>query len=342
MLTSLVLTAAVTAPAAPVPRDAVPNPVGPAPVVVYLHADASGQVMVVATKYQKQKLTRQVFVVEDGKQIQKQVEQEVQVPSNLRSTLTDLQATFTTADGAALTAEEAVRRVKAGAAVLVSADGKPVEKGWLRAAAPDTVVIASEALAGVTRVQAGGRPTTAAPRLDLFAPDADGKVKVAFNPAAAGEPIPAAVHGGLVVQGNVVVNGGNVAVNGGVLQLAPAADAPAPAAGGPRKPLDEVKFEAFTTDGKRVPREEALKRLKAGGLVLVAGDGRLPDPAYLKPFKAELLVLVSAELVGPAVPAGGGRPLPVPALAPAAVNVAPALRLQLKPAAVLVPAPKKD
>jgi hypothetical protein len=346
MLASLLL-AAAAAPAAPVPPGAAPSPTGPAPVVVYLHADATGQVPITVTQYRTLKRLRQVLVTEDGKQVQKQVEEEFRVPATRRLGLAELSGTFSTADGSALTVMEAARRVKDGAVVLVSADGKPVEKGWLRAVYPDTVVIAAEALAGIVHVHpAGGGPATAAPRLELLAPDPDGKVRVACGPAGDGHGV--VRDPGIVIRGNVAVAGGNVVVGGaGAIQLAPAADARAPAAPDTRKPLDEVKFDAYTTDGKPVPREESLKRLRAGGLVLVSADNRLPDAAYLKPFKPELLVLVSAELVGPpgggTVPSGVLRPAPVPALVPAAVNVAPAIKLQVQPRILVLPAPdKKD
>lgn len=46
-----------------------------------------------------------------------------------------------------------------------------------------------------------------------------------------------------------------------------------------------------------VSRNEALTRLKAGGLTIVAGDNRFPDSDYLKAFREDLLVIVSPELV---------------------------------------------
>lgn len=65
----------------------------------------------------------------------------------------------------------------------------------------------------------------------------------------------------------------------------------------PIKPLTDVKFEAYDLTGKRVDKSDAMKRLEAGGLVLIAGDNRLPDSQYLKMFRGDLLVLVSPELV---------------------------------------------
>ena len=60
-------------------------------------------------------------------------------------------------------------------------------------------------------------------------------------------------------------------------------------------------YHAWTYDltGKSVSRAEALKRLKNGGFVLISGDHRLPDDAYLGAFKGDLLVLASPDLVLP-------------------------------------------
>jgi hypothetical protein len=119
----------------------------------------------------------------------------------------------------------------------------------------------------------------------------------------------------------------------------------APTGAAPTKPLEEVKFEAYDLTGKVVPKAEAVKRLKAGGLVLVAGDNRLPAEEYRKRFQGDLLVLVSAELVG--VPTGGtpvlpGQPAPLPAVRGGLIAPA-APAIQLKPAVIapaVVPANK--
>ena len=59
MLPSLLVAAAVTAPAAPVPRDAVPNTTGPAPRVVAVKADGSGAVWITAQIAEKRKMMQQ-------------------------------------------------------------------------------------------------------------------------------------------------------------------------------------------------------------------------------------------------------------------------------------------
>src|SRR5262249_50496657 len=179
MVTSLVLGTALLAPGAPVPQDTIPTPTGPAPHVAYLKADPNGDVCINGFTVQKQKVTRTISTIENGQRVIKQVEDEQLVPHAFQTRLTEAGGPITTAAGAERRPADAARRVKDGAPVLVSADGKPVEKGWLRAVRPDTVVIAAESLAATILQPAGaGTPTTAAPRLVLLASDADGKVPV--------------------------------------------------------------------------------------------------------------------------------------------------------------------
>ena len=64
-----------------------------------------------------------------------------------------------------------------------------------------------------------------------------------------------------------------------------------------------------TADGKKVEKEDALKKLAGGAVVVVSADGKPVSPAFLKVFKDDTLVLSSPELVGPAT---GARPQPVP------------------------------
>ena len=83
-------------------------------------------------------------------------------------------------------------------------------------------------------------------------------------------------------------------------------------------PLGEVKDLTITTaDGKKLEKEEALKKLEKGGIVVVSADGQPVSPAFLKVFKDDTLVLTAKELV---TPFGGaiGRPAvrPLPAIQP--------------------------
>ena len=187
MYASLVLSAALIAPAAPLPRDAAPNTTGPAPRVLALKADAGGAVRVTGTIPVRVTVTQTHFVIENvvvngqqvQQQVQKQVEQDITTSQYMNKALSEFNGTFATADGAPLTVEEATARVKNGATVLASADGKPVAKTWLRAVGGDTVVMIADGLSHVQPQSGGGvLPTTPAPRLAMLGTDDTGKVAV--------------------------------------------------------------------------------------------------------------------------------------------------------------------
>jgi hypothetical protein len=81
--------------------------------------------------------------------------------------------------------------------------------------------------------------------------------------------------------------------------------------------IGEVKDLTITTaDGKKLEKEDALKRLGKGAIVVISGDGKPVSPTFLKVFKDDTLVLASPELAGPQFPTAidrrGFRPVPVP------------------------------
>ena len=343
MFTSLVLGTALVSPAAPVPADSVTNASSPAPRIAYLKADVNGNVFITGFTYQKQKQIQTKIEIVNGQQVVKQEPVDVMSQVYFQRQLTDAFIKLTTADGMELAPADAIARVKSGAPVLISSDGKPVEKSWLRAVASDTVVVTSPAMADATFVPQGqGYPAGTAPRLVLLAADADGKVMIAHNPNGNGnfangyadEQVMFANRGG-----GVMVMNGRMIQRGGFDVGAPGVQAGQ--TNFPGKLLDEVKFDAFDLKGAAVPRSEAIKRLKAGGVVLISCDGRLPDADYLKPFQGDLLVLVSSELILPpgaklssasvpvklGVAAPAVQVAPLPAVAPAAIKpvlIAPA------------------
>jgi hypothetical protein len=168
----------------------------------------------------------------------------------------------------------------------------------LRAVSDNTVVMIAEGLAQA-HFQYGSEPlpTTAAPRMAKFCADETGAVKVNVNSNgdiySGGQIYYDDLGGGRVIRGKIaVMNGGDWDVSG---YGAPSA----PSGSDGKKLLADVKFDAYDTSGKLVPRVEALKRLRAGGLVLLAGDNRFPDADYLKAFRDDILVLVSGEFVFP-------------------------------------------
>src|SRR5688572_29886911 len=122
MYPSLLLSAALIAPAAPLPRDAAPTQTGPAPLVLSLKADSAGAVRIVGNVPTKVTVTNTYVTLEqvvvDGKpvqrQVQKQVDQDIVTQQYFNKTLADCKGTFATADGKPLTVNEATNRVKAG------------------------------------------------------------------------------------------------------------------------------------------------------------------------------------------------------------------------------------
>jgi RNA polymerase sigma factor (sigma-70 family) len=81
-------------------------------------------------------------------------------------------------------------------------------------------------------------------------------------------------------------------------------------------PLDKLKDLTVTTAaGKEISKEDALKRLAKGGIVVISADGNKISPAYLKVFKDDVLVLISPELVDRGLSVGvggGGQTAPAP------------------------------
>jgi hypothetical protein len=359
MLPSLLMTAAITVPGSPIPKDAVPNTTGPAPRIVAVKSDANGAVWITAQVWEKRKVQQQFLAVENGKQMMKQQEVEQNVSNYIHKAIGDFGAKFSTADGAALSTEEATKRVKDGATLLVTADGKPIDRTWLRAIEGDTVVMQAEGLAhahfqyNLYSPANSVLPTTASPRLALFCADEAGAVKVAVNPnggTANGNNIYYEDLGGGQFRGRAVAVQGNFVIDGSSTVLQQGA-AKSPVEN--RKLLSDIKFDAYDTAGKRIPRAEALKRLRAGGLVLLAGDNRFPDAGYLSAFRDDILVLVSGEFVFPAgmpnpydmpvktaaAPPGPGMTDPVIRPAPAVRIIAPAAQLRVAPAVVRPAAP---
>jgi hypothetical protein len=73
-------------------------------------------------------------------------------------------------------------------------------------------------------------------------------------------------------------------------------------------------YDLLTADGKPLPQKEAARRVAPGALLLVCWDGQLPEPAYLKLFKPDTLVLVArpkpGEPGGAEYPVEGKQPAP--------------------------------
>ncbi|QDU19396.1 hypothetical protein [Urbifossiella limnaea] len=307
------LVAAATAPAAPIPADAHAAPAGPAPWVVHLKSDDANQLRLLVQTPATVKQTRQMVKQVNGKQVVEQQVVDVQTVQHTQVSLADLSGTVAAADGSPVGSAELLRRAKDGVTVLISADGKAVDRAWLKAVGSNTVVVAAKALAGAAAApqpinSTRGVANTPAPRLTLLTTGPDGTVRVSTQP------------GGV----RYYTSGRMVIMNGAPLMLDDVGYA-MPNGGGAQqvRPLNEVGFDAYDLTGRIVARDEAVRRLRAGGLVLVA-PGRFPDPAHLQPFRGDLLVLVSSENLS-AAGAAPATPAPAPAVEvkPAILRVAP-------------------
>jgi len=334
MLPSLLVAAAIVAPGAPIPKDTLPNPTGPAPRIVAVKANSTGAVWIIATIFEKRKIQQQVVVNENGKQVVKQQETEILTSSYIQKSLGDFGGKFTTADGAILTTEQVTKRVKDGATVLITSDGKPIDPSWLRAVGADTVVMVTNELSQAY-FQHGhsSLPTTPAPRLVMLGTDDKGAVRLPVNPNADANQGYYEDFGGFNGGGRIIRGGARMMVmNGNIMPQdsdGPAAPATKSAGSDGKKALEDIRFDAYDLTGKLIPKSEAVKRMKAGGLALFAGDNRFTDTEYLKVFHQDLIVMVSAELT---FQPGQPNPYDTPAKQPEAPAATPAV-----PAALIAP-----
>ena len=339
MNTTFILTTLLLTPHAPVPHETSQTPTGPAPWMIYLKEHPSGTVGLMLSTLEPAKVIHNVTVRENGKVITKQVESQITRRTFSRLTLDQVQGSYTSASGKPVTASEVSKRAKDGLAILISADGKPIDPAWLRIANPHTVVLASAAFQRAQTITPVVPCTTSAPQLALLKTDPAGHVVV-----------PGRSHPNRVA--TRVRIGGAGLPNAQPLPALPVAGriSPPQAGGSPNRRLEDVPFEAYDLAGKSVARADALTRLKFGGMVLLTPQNLPPDAAYLRLFRGDLLVLASPEfrtnstmtttVATPVIGVGGVRAVPVVAPIPA-VPLVPAKPIQkLAPPAVVPAAPK--
>jgi len=210
-----------------------------------------------------------------------------------------------------------------------------------------TALTLSLALGAPVPVPTAPVPMGVAPRVMELKANADGKITVTVTRMEKVQ----------VGAGNAILpNGGPAAVPNGGPAAVLTRDVPMPKI----VELGEVKDLAImTADGKKLDKEEAMKKLAGGAVVVVSADGQPVSPAFLKVFKDDTLVLSSPELTAQQ---GGGfakpgiRPLPVDRLplpnggiqilpiAPGGIQVLPAqpgvIQIQIAPAVLPVPVEK--
>lgn len=344
MLTSLLLGAALSTPAAPIPKNADAAPAGPAPWMVHLKADANGNVQLLLFRMQKYSQAQSVLETVNGKATRKIVRQQVERMGQIYVSLKASNPKCTTAAGVEVPLDSVIAKAKDGVLAFISADGKPVSKCWLRTMDPDAVVLASDGLvsAAAPRSFMLINVSSMAPRLAMLGAGADGKVQIPYNPTidSSNNSNIYFARGGRVAFVNNGFGVQQVFYNDAMNQSMPNPSL----AVAPLKPLEKLKFDAYDLTGKRIDRAVALKQLQAGGLALIASDDSAPDLSYLKAYRGDLLVLASPELVN--VPTGtkakGGAPAlvvrpnaPAPVLLPAVA--APAARILVRPALRVAP-----
>lgn len=211
MLASFVLTMAI---AAPVPAPTTPVASGPAPHLMELKSNADGKVMVVVRRTEMQKV--QVAVggaANPGGAAPAVVTKEIPVTKMVTVDLSEVKdLKVTTADGKKIETADAVKKLKDGGVVVVSADGKPVSPSYLKLFKDDVLVLASPELTGVNLPGVGPRP---------FPP---GGVRPVPLPAAPGGVLPAPP---IVVPAQPGVI--QIQIQPGQIQVLPVNPAPAPA-----------------------------------------------------------------------------------------------------------------
>ena len=152
MFAPIVLGFALLAPSAPVPKDV--SPVGPAPIVVELKPNSEGKVLVTVRREEKRKVpVAQGGAVNPNNPV---LEREITSIRTMQIELGDVKdLQVTTAAGKAFDAKDAIAKIKDGAIVVLTTDGKKVDPNYLRVFKDDTLVLVSPEFVGAARPNTG-------------------------------------------------------------------------------------------------------------------------------------------------------------------------------------------
>lgn len=276
MFASMLMAVLATS-AAPVPKPV--KPIGAAPKIVVVAVVPGTGPVVLVTVPRTVSQTFETTVVENGAQILKKQTRDVTVTESKTVTLTDAGATFTTADGMPLTADETTTRLKDGGFLIVPADREPIDPAFRKALAADAILVHYKKDSKASIVSAAGSPI---PTLVAVKADDKGMLRI---PAQGTREVVVKVPVSKEVDGVVKVE--YIETKQTVSDLVPT-------------PYDDVKPTVTTAAGMAVAAEDAKSRMAAGEIVLVSTNGKSVEGAYLKLVKPETLVLVSEKMVHPA------------------------------------------
>jgi hypothetical protein len=154
MFAPFALTLALLAPSAPVPKDVPPQ--GPAPLIVDLKPNPDGKVLVTVRREEKRKVAVRGPAINpnapDGAETR-----EITSIRTLQVELTDVKdLQVFTAGGKAVETKDALAKIKEGAVVIRTTDGKKVDPNFLRVFKDDTLVLVSPEFTGTALRTTGG------------------------------------------------------------------------------------------------------------------------------------------------------------------------------------------
>ncbi len=186
----------VAAPVPPPPPNVTPAPTGPAPVLLFLKADANGKVMVHVIR--EEKVQAPIAPARPGAAGQALIIRHIRGHEIVElGQVKDL--TITTVDGRKVSVEEATKRLEKGETVLIAPAGQPISPAYLKVFKDDTLILSSPELIGVggttipNRIQP--RPVQiqpAVPPAVVVPAQPGGVIQIQIGPAVEAVPLPAA------------------------------------------------------------------------------------------------------------------------------------------------------
>ena len=294
MIASLLLTA-LTLPGAPVAKPA--KPIGPAPKLVVVAAPKGAEVTVAVCESVTVPQTIETTVVENGVAVVKKQTRDVITLVSKVVALSEVGATFRTADEKVLSGAQVADRLKAGGHLIVPSNREPIDRAYLAVLAPNTIVVEYKKDGKMTFEC--DAPTAAIPLFAAVKADEKGVLHIpakGTREEVVKVPVTKEVDGVSKLE--------YVETKRTVLDLVPT-------------PFDSVKPEVTSAEGKPVDMDVARSRMSEGAIVLVSANGKPVAEAFRKLMQSNTLVLCSEKMVHPARAAAGK---PAPGALPAIVD----------------------